>query len=209
MNSELWKKFWDEGSTPWNLGRAHPFLKLIVEKVENISAKNINESSILVPGCGHAHDGAALAEMGAKTVAFDVVGTAINQAKALYGHRENLQLLVEDALNLPNSWNESFSAVFDRAMLCALAPKDRSVYLKSCYNALQDGGIFFGPLFSEVQVLQGPPFALTLEQLLELFSENFSLLFIEQVFCTEKTGPIKQEWLVAWRKKFKRLGTIL
>lgn len=142
MGTEIWKKFWDEGLTPWNLGGAHPLLKKIVKKVEKISLIDIKESSILVPGCGHAHDAAALAKMGAKTMAFDVIEAAIDAAKALYGDRENLQLLVADALNPPQIWKESFTAVFDRAMLCALAPKDRTAYLASCYNALKDEAVF-------------------------------------------------------------------
>lgn len=195
---KAWQKRWQDGTTAWDLGMAHPSMPELLECSHKLSDLQTGAHAY-VPGCGRGHEGAFLAKAGFNVIAADFVEEAIAEAKMLYNSQPKLSFKVEDALVKQDK--ESFDLVFDRAMLCALQVANREAYLDAIYHRLKPGGLFLGILFSSLddQVQKGPPFALSRDELWDLFSPSFSLVYCEQKKA--QTLPmIKSEWLVIWRK---------
>lgn len=193
-----WQSRWQAGTTGWDLGRAHPCITELLDASKKLSFLQPG-SRAYVPGCGRGHEGAYLANEGFEVIAADFVEEAIDEAKALYHGQSKLSLKVEDALSKQDE--SLFDFVFDRAMLCALQVSNRKTYLDAISYRLKPGGLFMGILFSSLdkQVQGGPPFALSRDELWDLFSSSFSLVYCQQK--ESQTLPIiKSEWLVIWRK---------
>jgi 2-polyprenyl-3-methyl-5-hydroxy-6-metoxy-1,4-benzoquinol methylase len=201
---KAWQSRWQDGTTGWDLGMAHPSIAELLELSYKLAEVQPGFRAY-VPGCGRGHEGAFLANAGFNVVAADFVEEAIAEAKMLYDDNTKLNFKVEDALIKQDK--ESFDLVFDRAMLCALQAANRQAYLDAVVHRLKPGGLFMGILFSSIddQVEKGPPFALSRDELWDLFSPSFSLVYCEQKKA--QTLPIiKSEWLVIWRKMTDKVG---
>ena len=89
----------------------------------------------------------------------------------------------------------------DRAMLCALQPENREIYIENMIANLKPGGLFLGILFSEIEAgIEGPPFALNREEITRLFLNNFSLVSWESHLKHDKPSFINSEYLCIWRR---------
>ena len=157
-------------------------------------------AAIWVPGCGRGHEARFLAGRGFRVLGEDLVPSAIVEAKKLPSHGE-LTFSVGDVLERPKEQEGSFDAVFDRAMLCALHEKYRSLYKESCFYRLKPGGFFMGILFKKVaDEVKGPPFAVAFSELLSLWQEGFSLVALSERAAPYKEGVILEEYLVILRR---------
>ena len=170
-----WNNRWVEGRTGWDLGGPHPHAEMVIQECQRLGLTV--GPTVLLPGCGRAHDGAFLARQGFKVVATDISSSAIAEAKALYSSVDNLEIKEGDALACPISERASFDVIFDRAMLCALRPELRPLYLDATATRLRPGGVFAGILFARVgEGIAGPPFAIASEELVQLFGKYFEIL---------------------------------
>src|SRR5262249_45494348 len=97
---EFWAERWQSGQTGWDFGVAHPGLAILIAEATSsgLLPANPAQCRILEPGCGRAHGAAALARIGYRVTAFDVVPEAIAAARALYADVPGLELVVADAL---------------------------------------------------------------------------------------------------------------
>lgn len=195
---QAWQLRWQQAKTGWDLHGAHPLIEELVYLAER-EGNLASQSSIWVPGCGHGHDAYFLYQKGYRVSACDFVEEAISAATHLYSASlENLDWRVCDALDKQSN---RYQAVYDRAMLCALQPENRKTYIQRVYENLDDEGIFFGILFAEVQVENGPPFSLDEVNLWELFEEQFELVHLEPRDLVTDISAISKEWLCIWRRK--------
>lgn len=187
-DKEFWQGRWRTGQTGWDFGRADPLLPRLIEVAR---AKQVLHAGarILEPGCGRAHNGAALAQLddeigGYHVTAFDAVEEAIAGARALYGNGQvrHLTLVVGDALRVNSEWLAVFDAVFDRAMLCALPPDLRNTYLRNCFAYLRPGGVLLSLPFAQLvdATKSGPPFAMSAQELQQALNPGFTQLFLEE-----------------------------
>jgi SAM-dependent methyltransferase len=204
----FWQGRWETGQTGWDLGGPHPHLqRLIAEALE--SGWLEPRGRILEPGCGRAHNGAALARQGFHVVAFDAVERATQEAKHLYGEQPGLTLVTRNALVTHQDWRESFDAIFDRAMLCALSPDQRHAYVHACFEHLRPDGVFLSMPFSVVTHenpdKKGPPYAITLSELTDLLVPGFAMVHMEERDDGATDGRIKKEMLCIWRRRKKML----
>jgi SAM-dependent methyltransferase len=198
----FWELCWTEKNTFWDLKGRHPLLPSLLQ----LSDKHGNlkpMSRIYVPGCGHAHDAAWLAKAGFEVVAADFVPEAIEVAKTLYGNVRNLSLEVGDVFSVKDHEQNSFDAVFDRAMFCALNPIKRIDYLKACQSRLKPNGLFTALLFAETLISQeeGPPFSVTLDEFKELSQRLFEVSFCEERNDYQIFSLIRSELLLVARSQ--------
>lgn len=176
-----WNNRWVEGRTGWDLGGPHPHTEDLIQKCQSLGLANA--AAVLLPGCGRAHDGALLARKGLRVTATDISSAAIAEATTLYGSEANLTIKEGDALTCPASELTSFDLILDRAMLCALRPELRPLYLEACSSRLRPGGLFAGILFARVaDGIAGPPFAIASEELVRLFGCQFEILVDNERF---------------------------
>ncbi|MFW7379472.1 MAG: methyltransferase domain-containing protein [Oligoflexus sp.] len=197
-----WVQRWSEHKTGWNMGQAHPYLSVLLER--SVCEGGLQPGGrIYVPGCGHGHEAVALARQAYQVVAVDFVAQAIEEACHLYGKEANLNLQQADVLQWEEAEQDSFEAVIDRAMLCALQPENRKSYVDACRARLKPGGLFAGILFAKVNLegAGGPPFDIDEKEIWDLWSDGFDLVHLESRPAAQNSPPvIVSEWLCVWRK---------
>lgn len=197
-----WRTRWLEGRTGWDLGGPHPHLADLLAEARSWRLLSPG-ARVLEPGAGRAHNGAALARSGFSVTSFDMVPEAIAAARELYEGVSGLELVVADAMRLPEAWRGAYSVVFDRAMLCALPDSARPGYVRSMFEALTPGGIFMSLPFTVVEHepgISGPPFAVPMAELERLLSAGFALVHAEERPWLGP-GKIRRELVGLWRRR--------
>jgi len=163
----------------------------------------VRGSRILEPACGRAHNGAALATLGAQVTSFDVVPGAIHAAREIYGHLPRLALVEHDAFVVREDWSESFDAVFDRAALCALSRDLRPLYIESAWRHLKPQCLLMTIPFTAVygDPDQGPPFPVPVSELVMLMGPRFELVSAKELPpLSPELGRVAREMIMIWRK---------
>lgn len=185
-NTTNWRDHWDRGVTAWDLGGPHPLFSVIFEELAAI-AEWSQLKNWSVPGCGRAHDAAALAKMGAHVLASDIVDLAVQEAEKTYTGLKHLRVEVGDALIVKETEENAFDGVFDRAMLCAMNGEARTKYIDCCHRRLRTGGFFVSIPFAKVARPEaGPPFQITAAELRESFANGWSIRLLK----SSHNGPV-------------------
>jgi SAM-dependent methyltransferase len=186
-NTTNWRDHWDKGVTGWDLGGPHPLFSVLLKELESRVSWN-QLQHWYVPGCGRAHDAAALANKGANVLATDYVDLAVIEARKQYQNQSGLRLAVADALAVDSKEIAAFDAVFDRAMLCAMTGFARAKYIEACRVRLRKDGYFVSIPFAQVLVPEGPPFQMTEQELREAFGEGWEI----QLLTRRSDGAVGQ-----------------
>jgi len=174
MNQDLeWQRRYEESDTPWDKGMPAPALVNFLRQ-QPISGR------VLVPGCGRGHE---VREIGRQpqtsVVGLDISPTAIAQAKELKGPLEasaEVSFVEGDFFKLPAKLKKSFDWLVEHTCFCAIEPQQRLDYVIAASSALRTGGKVFGIFYINPDVDHGPPFAVSKEELSELFDPHFTLL---------------------------------
>lgn len=208
LQHQAWKQRWKEGRTRWDCGQPHPLTEKIIQSAQSygfLIPDPDKKYRIWEPACGKAHNGALLARMGYQVTGTDISPLAIQYATELYGERPSLSLKVGDIFSCSSEETEAFDAVFDRAALCALNQDERALYVRSCAQHLKPGGLFLSILFTGVVKPEGPPFALSYDEVFELFNSDPTTDFTLVNFEERQDGWIDEvitgEALMIWMKK--------
>lgn len=106
--------------------------------------------------------------------AFDFSDRAIAGARTRHGDAADWRLEDWFATN-----QGPFDAVFDHTCFVAMEPRRREAYLARTASMLRPGGLWLGVLFHSVVKDQGPPFAISMEDLRILAEPYFELLLLE------------------------------
>lgn len=196
-----WAERWQAKRTGWDQGQAHPYLEQLITMAHD-QGQLPAHARIFEPGCGRAHNAMQLVRVGYAVKAVDFVPEAIEEAKKLYSH-PCLELAVEDVMKVPAEDKAGFDAIFDRAMLCALGAEMRPVYLKACAERLKPGGLFMGIIFGELDssFAGGPPFALSIGELLNLLKEDFTICDAVTVPAAPNPPVVREEILIVARRR--------
>ncbi len=196
---EPWRERWLIGRTGWDQGQAHGEMGRLLHHA-TLEGRLPPGARIFSAGCGRAHNEAWLAGHGYQVDGVDAVLEAIEGAKTLYGNLSRLNLQVADVF-AEETPAQSYDAVFDRAMLCALQPQHRSAYVQKISEKLQAGGLVMGILFRRTRSPEGPPFSVNEDEAQQLFSSQFDLCHASS--CPPPPNPhnVLEEWLCIWRKR--------
>ncbi len=182
-----WRRRWQEGHTPWNLGEAAP------ELVSVLGSWQV-AGRALVPGCGHGHEVSLLEDLGWSAVGLDVAPEALAAACK----RDPRPLWhCGDVLNPPPHWRGTFDLVVEHTCFCALPPRCRPTYAQAVRDLLQPGGHFLG-LFWCHQQPDGPPFGSTPQELNHCFGDLLHLISLREAHHSveQRWG---EEWLGHWQ----------
>ena len=186
---DFWDKRFDEGTTPWNAGGVPQALRDYVAKQEG-------RPSALIPGCGHAWEGAWLAQQGWEVTALDFSAAAIEAARVLLGNWQG-RLVCGDFFSFAPP--APYELVYERAFLCALPRKLWEDYGRRMHELLAPGGRLIGFFFFSDEP-KGPPFGTTPEALDTLLSP----WFVREDDCPVSDSiPVfagRERWQV-WRRK--------
>ncbi len=189
-----WNKLYeDEGRPGWDMDRATPLVKELLELALPLGLQAGCE--LVVPGCGYGHDAAELASRGFMVTGMDFAPLAIQGATQRYGERVMWSQGDWFATQL-GPWQ----AIFDHTCFVAMDPPRRTDYVKACAQHLRSGGIWMVALFHEVKEPSGPPHAIAMEEMRHLAVPHFDVLHLD---AAKESHPRRagREFLMVARKR--------
>lgn len=148
-----WDKCWEEGLTPWDLGKPTPVL------VHLHQTGSLPKGRTLIPGCGSGYDVVTIACPKRYVVGLDISGKAIERAKKLSAPLQNaahFTFLSEDFF----TWQppELFDLIFDYTFFCAIEPDMRSAWAIRMRDLLKPDGELITLMFPISEHVGGPPY---------------------------------------------------
>ncbi|RYY69396.1 MAG: methyltransferase domain-containing protein [Chitinophagaceae bacterium] len=176
-NTPLDKNYWDsrykKGEDQWDIGYVSTPLKEYIDQLED---KNI---SILIPGCGNAHEAAYLLQSGFTNITLiDISYVAAEAVKEKFSASAGkLKVIHGDFFTL----QDKFQLILEQTFFCALDPSLRENYAEKMYDLLRQGGKLVGLLFNRT-FDEGPPFSGNKEEYMNLFAPLFDVLVMEESY---------------------------
>jgi len=156
-----WEARYVAGRTGWDRGDVSPALRYWLERDE------IPAGRILVPGCGHGHEIAALAASGRYVTAVDIAAQPVLRLMgALADAGLHANVVQADLLHWTPA--EPFDAVYEQTCICALEPDTWQDYVNRLANWLVPGGKLFA-LFMQTAQPGGPPYDCPVPAMRDLF----------------------------------------
>lgn len=132
---------------------------------------------MIVPGAGRGHDARMFARYGFQVTAVDFSPYAVREMQRLATPDAPIEILHSDLFALPPELDHSFDYLLEYTCFCAIDPRRRSEYADLVMHLLKPNGIYIALAFPLDSHAGGPPFAVSLPEMLALFGERgFRLL---------------------------------
>ena len=166
----------------WDLGGATPTFKSLA------ASRRFRPGRMIVPGAGRGHDAREFSRHGFEVTAVDFSHYVINEMKQLADPQAPIEILQHDLFTLPRELDGSFDYALEYTCFCAIDPKRRAEYADLIARLLKPGGVYIDLAFPLDGRAGGPPFAVSVPELLGLFQERgFKLLSREKAI--ESVSP--------------------
>ncbi|MGB3747060.1 MAG: class I SAM-dependent methyltransferase [Rhodanobacter sp.] len=150
---------------PWSIGEPQPELATLI-------AEGKFHGDILDVGCGEAAISLYLAERGHTTVGLDMSPTAIDLARAEAAKRGLTNATFEVAdISAFTGYDGRFGTIVDSTLFHSIPVEAREGYQRSIVRAAAPGASYFVLVFDKAAIPEGPPFAVTEDELREVVSK--------------------------------------
>ena len=192
MSQNYWEQRYQAGDMPWEKGAASPGL------VDFLAANpDLKHGSVCIPGCGTGHDAREFAKAGFDTFGFDLAPSAIALA-AEKTKAAGLTATFSLADFLRDAPQQSFDWLFEHTLFCAIQPVEREEYVRAVLRWLRPGGNYLAVNYF-IPDLDGPPFGVEREEIMQRFSPHFDLLseWVPRSYAN-RTNLERMFW---WRRK--------
>ncbi|HUH70433.1 MAG TPA: class I SAM-dependent methyltransferase [Mycobacterium sp.] len=158
---------------PWSLGEPQPELAALIEQGKF-------HGDVLDVGCGEAAVSLYLAERGYTTVGLDSSPTAIELARREAEKRglTNASFEVADISSFtgyPPGSEGRFSTIVDSTLFHSIPVEARDGYQQSIVRAAEPGASYFVLVFDKAAIPQGPPYAVTEDELRQVVSKYWAI----------------------------------
>ncbi len=212
MAPESWHEKWQKTEIGFHLEAPHPWL---VNIFPTLSFKQ--NHTVFVPLCGKTHDIDFLIEQGLNVVANELSEVAVKELFARLNispeislneegwhatgkvfFSEKLTVYVGDFFKLTAELVNSKHAidwVYDRAALVALPFEMRKQYSQIIQKICVNGQQLLMALDYSQQQMSGPPFSVSPEEIVELYSSYYEIKLIKQQNIIDKEPRFKQQGL--------------
>lgn len=184
--------FWDERFerefTPWDRGG-------VPEQVCGFVAKS-RARIVLIPGCGAAYELVYFSEAGWDATAIDFAPAAVERARAITGQWADRVVEADFFTYQPRP---GLDMIYERAFLCALPRAMWPQVAKQWGQLLPYGGLLAGFFFFD-DVLKGPPFGISRDELNQLLGEDFECVEDSDVADSIPVFAGRERWMVWVRK---------
>jgi SAM-dependent methyltransferase len=167
LNEAYWSDRYVKGTSFWDTGEITPPLK---DYFLQLHRKDI---SILIPGCGNAHEAEFLLQQGFTNITLvDISEVLCNQLVSKFQHYKvkSLQVICADFF----SHVGQYDLVVEQTFFCALAPSLRKAYAEHLSTLLKPGGKLVGVLFN-AEFEESPPFGGNENSYRGLFEKKFNI----------------------------------
>lgn len=192
MNRDFWQARWDEGRIGFHQEEVNPYLQRFWPDMEVPSG-----TTVFVPLCGKSQDMVWLSDQGYTVIGVEIVPRAVESFFAENGmlathnahgvftlwESERIKILQGDFFDLTADDVAGIGVIYDRASLIALPPVLRQRYTTHLRNILPSkiNGLLITLDYVQAE-MNGPPFAVTEEEVKSLYQENYNL---EQLCCED------------------------
>ncbi|XP_066364532.1 probable thiol methyltransferase 2 isoform X1 [Miscanthus floridulus] len=158
-SSDGWRRCWEEGVTPWDLGQPTPAVVDLVNSGTLPGGDHDGRATtVLVPGCGAGHDVVALSGAGRFVVGLDISEAAIHKARqrAAAADGNSFDFVAADFF----TWEppDKFDIIFDYTFFCAFEPSMRPAWAKRIADLLKQDGELITLMYLAEGQEAGPPF---------------------------------------------------
>lgn len=166
-----WEADYTRGTDGWDLSGPTPVFKRLA------SSGQFTPGRMMVLGAGRGHDAREFARHGFQVMAVDFTLYAVHEMQRLAEPNAPVEILQHDLFTLPRELDNSFDYILEYTCFCAIDPQRRSAYADMVMRLLKPGGIYIDLAFPLDDHAGGPPFAVSLSEILALFSARaFTLL---------------------------------
>ncbi|MGV0626983.1 class I SAM-dependent methyltransferase [Mycolicibacter minnesotensis] len=150
---------------PWSIGAPQPELAALI-------SDGRFHGDVLDVGCGEAAISLHLAEQGHTTVGLDSSPTAIDLARAEAARRglSNATFEVAD-ISAFTGYDGRFGTIVDSTLFHSIPAEARHGYQQSIVRAAAPDASYFVLVFDKAAIPEGPPFAVTAEELHDVVAE--------------------------------------
>jgi SAM-dependent methyltransferase len=136
---------------------------------------------MIVLGAGRGHDAREFARHGFQVTAVDFSPRAAREMHRLASPDAPVEILQHDIFTLPAALSHSFDYGLEYTCFCAIDPSRRAEYADLVTRLLKPGGMYIDLAFPLDGRKGGPPFAVSAEEILDLFlARGFQLLSREK-----------------------------
>lgn len=173
LDANYWNERWENEKTPWDMGSASPALMSYMSKVSD------KDLSILIAGCGNAHEAEALLDMGFTNITLvDIASKLVEKLQVQFQNKIGIKVILADFFELENSYD----IILEQTFFCALNPEMRLKYAETAHKLLKDDGRLVGVLFNKNFETAGPPFGGSAEEYKTYFEPNFQIEKMENCY---------------------------
>lgn len=177
FDQDYWRKRYHQQQTDWDANTVTTPLK---EYADQLAGKNIE---ILIPGCGNAHEGAYLHQLGFTQVYLaDIAPEPLQDFSKKHPDFPKEHLLLINFFEL----SKKFDLILEQTFFCALDPSEREAYARQAAALLKPGGKLAGVLFNRSFEKAGPPFGGSKEDYQPIFEKYFHILVMEPCYNSIK-----------------------
>jgi len=161
---EFWEEIYQHGRAGWDLGGPTPIFQRLLRSGE------FKPGWMIVLGAGRGHDAREFARHGFRVDAVEFAADAAEAMRAMNDPRAPVLIYQTDLFQLPLDLNEQYDYVLEYTCMCAIDPHRRSEYVDLVARLLKPGGIFIDLAFPLDQHTGGPPFAVSVNEILDMFT---------------------------------------
>lgn len=161
-SSQFWQNLYRQGRTGWDLGRETPVFGRLLER------GRLSPGRVIVLGAGRGHDARLFARHGFQVTAVDFAPAAIRAMEDRNDPDAPVSVIHDDIFGLPADFNGTFDYVLEYTLYCAIEPARRNEYADVVGGLLKPGGHYVGLAFPVGEQPGGPPFAVSVEELVTL-----------------------------------------
>jgi SAM-dependent methyltransferase len=174
-SADKWEADYLRGTDGRDLGGPNPVFRNL------LSNRHLPPGRMLVVCAGRGHDAREFARHGYQVTAVDFSAFAAKEMSRLADPGIPMEILQRDLFTLPHDLDGTFDYVLEYTCYCAIDPKRRTEFVDLIDRLLRSGGIYISLAFPLTQRTGGPPFAVAVPELLDLFQERgFKLIEREQ-----------------------------
>lgn len=206
MELSYWQSRWRKGNIGFHMKNGYPGLQ------KHWKSLHLPESfTVLAPLCGKSEDLRWLADEGGIVTGVDVSEIAAQQffstqkqnpklksfANFAIYSSDNIEIWCGDFLKLPEHKMPDFDLIYDKAALVALPKHMRQQYVKKIKSlAAKHTKILLHSFSYNQDTMNGPPFSVSLEEIITLYGVEFSIKVLEiNQLNTEKYQKFKKRGL--------------
>ena len=195
-SADKWEADYLGGSDGWDLGKPTPVFRNL------LANRGLPPGRMLVVCAGRGHDAREFARHGFQVTAVDFSPSAVREMRRLAGPDTQMEILQQDLFSLSHKMDGTFDYVLEYTCYCAIDPKRRAEFVDLVARLLKPGGMYISLAFPLTQQQGGPPFAVTVSELLRLFqTRGFKLIEREKPTDSVSQRRGAEELLIFQKKE--------